>query len=109
MQDLPFDALRGEPRPEFAESVRARLRAMDTEAAPVHRWPIRPVASSAAAVAVAALAFTVPAVRASAASFLSLFRVTNLVVVPVNAGRLDALNASQLSPAELIGNNVQII
>jgi hypothetical protein len=30
-------------------------------------------------------------------------------VVPVNPGRLDALNASQLSPAELIGNNVQII
>lgn len=109
MQELPFDALRGEPRPEFAESLRARLRALEAHAEPVHRWPMRRVVSSAAAVAMVAVAFTVPTVRASAESFLSLFRMTTLVVVPVKPGRLDALDAQHLSPEELIGGNVQVV
>lgn len=109
MRELPLDALRGEPRPGFAESVRARLRVMDADAEPVHPWPMRRLVSSVAAAAIVVVAFTMPAVRASAESFLSLFRMTNMVVVPVNAGRLDALDAQHLSPEELIGSQVQVV
>lgn len=109
MEDRSFDALRGEPRPEFAASLHARLHALDATAEPVSGWPGRRFVSSVAAGAVLVVAFTVPTVRASAASFLSLFRVTSLVVVPVTPTRLDALNAQHLSPEELIGTHVQIV
>jgi hypothetical protein len=109
MREQSLEALRDDPRPEFAESLRARLRAEDMALDARPRRSARRAAMAAAAVAVVVIACTVPGVRASAQSFLSLFRMTNLVVVPVDAGRLDALNASDLSPEQLIGGHVQIV
>jgi len=109
MRELPFDVLRGEPPAEFARALRARLHAADAARTERRRWPMPRLLASAAAVAGVAAALAVPAVRASAEAFLSLFRVVNFVVVPVERGRLDALDARRLSVDALIGENVRVL
>jgi hypothetical protein len=109
MGELSFDVLRSDPRPEFADSLRHRLRELESREAPARGWPVRRIVSSAAAIGIVAVAFSLPAVRASAQSFLALFRVVNFVAVPVDPGRLDALNAQHLSVDELIGSQVQVV
>jgi hypothetical protein len=51
----------------------------------------------------------VPAVRASASDFLSLFRVTRFVAVQVEPSRLDQLDAHELEIGNLIGEHVQVL
>jgi hypothetical protein len=51
----------------------------------------------------------VPGVRASVAQFVSLFRVINVVGVPVDSSRIDRLKAEQLDIGALIGEHVQIV
>jgi hypothetical protein len=51
----------------------------------------------------------VPAVRASASQFLSLFRVSNFVAVQVQPSRLEQLKAEQLDIGQLIGDHVQVL
>ena len=64
-----------------------------------------------AAVAVMAVAVltSVPAVRASVTEFVSLFRVINVVAVPVDASRIDRLKGGQLDIGALIGEHVQVL
>ena len=59
--------------------------------------------------AIAAGLFAVPAVRASAQSFLALFRVVNFVAVPVDESRLATLKARQLDPPHLIGEHIRVL
>jgi hypothetical protein len=53
--------------------------------------------------------FSVPALRASAVSFLALFRVVHFVAVPVDPGRLRTLDDNHLNLERLIGDHVQVL
>jgi hypothetical protein len=52
---------------------------------------------------------SVPGVRAAVAQFVSLFRVINVVGVPVDSSRLDRLKAEDLQIGTLIGEQVQVV
>ena len=108
MNDAWMHALRGDPSSEFTEKLRRRLR--DEEAAAqVPTRSRRSIALAAAAVMILAALLAVPAVRASASQFLSLFRVSNFVAVQVQPDRLERLQAEQLEIGKLIGEHVQVL
>jgi hypothetical protein len=110
MEDIFLNALKRDPSPEFAERLRTRLRTQDASCeARAWRVSSRPLAASAAAILVAAGLLAVPAVRASVASLLALFRVTNIVGVTFDPRRLDALESQQLDLRTLIGENAQVL
>ena len=52
---------------------------------------------------------SIPGVRASAQSFLALFRVVNFVAVPVDEDRMVRLAAENLDPVHLIGEQMQVL
>lgn len=82
--------LREEPRPEFARSLRERLRAGEEREA-ARGFVFRPAFAAAAAVLVVVGAFSVPAVRVSAQALLDMFRVRNFTAVPFDATRMEKL------------------
>lgn len=106
--DAWLHSLRSDPSPVFKEQLRARLRAHEPAGDIRRGWPRRALAAAAAAV-VLALLMSVPGVRASVADFVSLFRVVNVVAVPVDANRLDRLEAENLELGTLIGENVEVL
>jgi hypothetical protein len=109
MDEAMLNALRRDPSPVFADRLRQRLLTGEAQITQARRAPLRRLMlATAAAVAVGAM-LSVPAVRASAASLLAMFRVANFVAVEVDSGRLDALGARQLDLQTLIGENAQII
>ncbi len=110
MDDRPLYALRQDPPSAFAHQLRDRLnhaRGVSRRRRP--RLQLRGVLWGAGTLAALVLLFSFPAVRASAQSFLSLFRVVNFVAVPVDSSRLDALQAQQLDVGGLIGDHVQVL
>jgi hypothetical protein len=107
MNDTRLTALRAEPPAEFAEDLRATLRRHETPVTARKHWPVVRFAASIAIVAAIAGLFSVPAVRVYAQSFLSLFRVTNFVAVPVDVRRMDTLK--QLDLPRLVGETVQVV
>src|SRR5262245_13477704 len=107
MNDGFLNALRQKPSSAFEERLRRRLRDNDGEAV-VPTRSRRNVAIALSTVALAAL-LAVPAVRASASQFLSLFRATNFVAVHVDPSRLDRLASQDLEIGKLIGENVQVV
>ena len=110
MTDVQMDALRRDPSSEFTEQLKRRLRADDDAVSaetPASGWR-RPLLV-AAIVAICGALLAVPAVRASASRFLSLFRVINFVGVQVAPGRLDQLKAEQLEIGKLIGEQVEVL
>jgi hypothetical protein len=106
--DAWLHGLRREPSPVFKEQLRARLRADEPDASPRREWPRRALAATTAVFAMAAL-ISVPAVRASVAQFVSLFRVVNFVAVPVDSTRLDRLKAENLEIGAIIGEQVEVV
>jgi hypothetical protein len=102
-------ALRTDPSPLFKAELRERLRAQ--EAAPLDTrrdWPRRALVAAAAVLVVGVLIW-VPGVRASVAQFVSLFRVINVVAVPVDSSRIERLKADDLQIGALIGEHVQVV
>lgn len=92
MDDRFLEDQRREPRPEFARDLRERLRSIEgEEGAPAFR--LSPALAGAVAVAVVALLFTLPSVRASAQAMLDLFRVHNFAAVPFDASRLERIRS----------------
>jgi hypothetical protein len=108
MNETWLNALQRDPAPEWAERLRVRLQKAESPRVHFH-WPLRRLAPLAIGIVVAVGLFQVPAVRASAASLLALFRVVNFVAVPVDPDRLAALDAQQLDLKRLIGEHVQVI
>lgn len=108
MDDTWLNALRSDPPAQFSEGLRARLRAEQAPERPEFH-SLRKLLPVAAGLVVVAALFTVPAVRASAASLLARFRVVNFVAVPVEPRRFDALQAPPLDLKNLIGENVQVL
>src|SRR5262245_45871501 len=108
MNDDFLNSLRTEPEASFAARLLADLKKSDATARPVRtRWPVAKIAAAIAVVAIAAGVFTLPAVRASAQSFLSLFRVVNFVAVRVEPNRAAAIQ--QLDLERLIGDRIQVV
>jgi len=109
MDDTQLNSLRRDPSPAFAARLRASLREHDA----LRRrsaWPgMKAAAASLVAVAGIAGLLSVPAVRASAQSFLALFRVVNFVAVPVDESRIAMLEAEKLDPPHLIGEQMQVL
>jgi len=108
MTDIWMNALRREPSAEFKEQLRRRLR-NDEAAAQAPAPSYRRFILAAAAVVLLSVLLAVPAVRASAAQFLSLFRVVNIVAVKVEPSRLDSLKAQDLEIGKLIGEHVEVL
>lgn len=109
MDDSFLTDWREDPPPEFAAELRARLHKVPTQttAAPARGWwPARTLAWAAALAIVAAL-FAVPAVRASAHAFLSLFRAVNFVAVPVSTDRVGQLET--LDILHLLSDDVTVL
>src|SRR5262245_30947725 len=109
MEDTPFDSLRSDPPPDFAARLKASLREQEASRSRTG-WPgARAIAVPAVIVAVVAGLLSVPSVRASAQSFLSLFRVVNFVAVPVDESRIAMLESENLDLAHLIDQHVQVL
>lgn len=98
MDDRFLHEHRREPRPGFARSLRARLRqSEDVETdARERRW--NPALIATFALAVVALSFSFPSVRATAQNLLDLFRVRTFAPVAFDPAKLDKLKA--LAPKE---------
>lgn len=103
MDDAVLDALRQDPSSQFADRLRGRLDRQGAGRAASH-GRLRTWGLSAAAAVTMAVVLSVPAVRASAASFLARFRVSNFVAVEVDPSRLDALKAKGLDIRTLLGD-----
>lgn len=102
MDDRFLDEQRRDPRPEFARSLRARLRAAETEEErPAFR--LHPALAGGLAVAALAVAFAFPAVRATAQQVLDLFRVREFAVVSVDETNLDRLKEHRFDPEKILG------
>ena len=84
MDDRFLNELRREPPPEFARSLRERLRGLEDDA-PRAGFRLHQALAGVAVVIVAALLFTLPSVRAAAQTMLDLFRVRNFAAVPFDA------------------------
>src|SRR6185503_12100761 len=109
MEDTQFDSLRSDPAPAFAARLKASLGEREATR-PKAGWPrMRAVALPVVLVAVIAGLLSVPSVRASAQSFLALFRVVNFVAVPVDESRIAMLESQNLDPPHLIGQQVQVL
>lgn len=101
-------ALRSDPSPLFKAQLRERLRTEEPAADPPRGWPRRALIAAAAVLTVGVL-ISVPGVRASVAQFVALFRVINVVAVPVDSSRIDRLEAEDLQIGALIGEHVQMV
>jgi hypothetical protein len=106
--DAWLHALRTDPSPLFKAQLRERLRGQEPVSETRHDWPRRALVAAAAVIVVGVL-FSVPGVRASVAQFVSLFRVINVVGVPVDSSHIDRLKAEQLEIGALIGEHVQLV
>jgi len=98
---------RREPGPEFSRSLRARLRAFESGDAERTGFRLHPALSGAMAAAAIAIAFTFPAVRATAQQVLDLFRVREFAVVQIDENRVEKLKSQNFDPAALLGGPVE--
>jgi hypothetical protein len=110
MNDAQLSALRREPPPEFVSRLKASLHT-DEIVRPAERGrrPLARIAASVVVVAAMGALFTVPAVRASARSFLAKFRVVNFVAIEVDESHAEALKSRELDLPDLIGEQLQIL
>ena len=113
MNDDFLTERREEPRPEFAQALRRKLRAQEEaeEASPAResrwsRW--RPAFVSLASAAGLTALLMVPSVRVAAQGFLELFRVKKVAAVPADFQRLDEL-ADNIDMKALLGDHVQVL
>lgn len=107
--DRWLHALRADPAPDFQARLRAALRSQDPSVrAPGRAWQ-RPMLTAAAAAVVVGIVTSVPTLRAAVVQFVSLFRVVNVVGVPVASNHLDRLKADDLQIGSLIGEHVQVV
>jgi hypothetical protein len=107
MDDRFLNEQREAPRPEFSRSLRARLRAAEADGAVRPAFRLRPVLAGATAIALVAVAFTFPAVRATAQQVLDLFRVREFAVVQIDEHRLEQLKNHKFVPDEMFSKSVE--
>jgi hypothetical protein len=103
-----LETLRTDPSPLFKAKLRERLQRQEPVVETRRDWPRRVLVAAAAVIGVGAL-LSVPTVRASVAQFVLLFRVINVVAVPVDSNHIDRLKVEQLELGTLIGEQVQMV
>jgi len=106
MDDRFLKDARQEPRPEFARSLRERLRAQEATVERRASFSARrfsPALGAFAGLLAVAFLFSIPAVRASAQAFLDLFRVRNFAAVTVDEARLAQLRNQELDVEAILG------
>ncbi len=106
--------LREPPRPDFADELKRRLDAIESEEAErriTHPlwFRLRPAFAATLALAAVAAALSVPAVRASAKNLLEIFRVKRFAVVPVDPARIHKLQSQELDLKTLISSQVEML
>lgn len=108
MDDRFLHDMRREPDPAFEAGLRERLAAQEPVAGTSSaRW--RPLAAAAALAVVVAGLFAFPSVRASAQSFLDMFRVRTFTPVAVDPDRFRALESETIDLKGLISKNIEIV
>jgi hypothetical protein len=107
--DRWLEALRADPAPAFKARLRDQLHAQEPLVVGAGTEWRRPALVGAAAVVVIAILTSVPTVRAAVVQFVALFRVVNVVGVPMAANHLDRLQADDLQIGTLIGDHVQVV
>jgi hypothetical protein len=109
MEDTHLNSLRRDPSPAFAARLQSSLREQE-RARSESAWPrLKAIAAPAVIVIIISGLLSIPAVRASAQSFLAMFRVVNFVAVPVDEGRIAMLESQNLDPPHLIGEQIQVL
>ncbi len=109
MNDDFLYSLKREPAATFTAELRERLRHAERakgSLAVVRRLRVGLQAVAAAAVIV--VMFSFPAVRASAQSFLALFRANNFLAVPVDSQRVSDLSR-RIDLERLLGGQVKLV
>jgi hypothetical protein len=115
MDDQFLHDFRKDPRREFAESLKQKLRQQPaaSPAAARSRWrPLAPVGALFAAAAVLVLLLSFPSVRVKAQQFLDLFRVQRFVAVSVNPARLaeiSQLKDGKIDLKSLLSQSIQVL
>jgi len=108
MEDRFLHEMRRDPDPAFEDGLRRRLKAQSPEiAAPATAW--RPLAAAVVVVVAAAGLFAFPSVRASAQSFLDIFRVRTFTPVAVDPDRFKALESERIDLERLISKNIEVL
>lgn len=107
MNDSDLYSLRETPPPRFAADLRESLHRVESRAPARVRWPLARAAVVIAIIGGAAGLLTVPAVRASAHSFLAMFRVVEFAAIPLNERTAESLDRIDLP--RLLGEHVQIV
>jgi hypothetical protein len=111
MNDDILSRLREEPRAEFRDTLRRRLRSLDAETnAPRRRrvWLMRAAAAACTASLVGAL-LAIPSARAVAREFLALFRVQRFAAVPVLPERIAQLQNGEIDLKSILAENVEVL
>jgi len=104
MDESTLYGLRRDPPADFARQLLKSLH----EQPEGPRYGGKFVAVLVASVALVA-AFAVPSVRAAAQAFLDMFRVVNFAAVPVDEQAMQRLVGKQYGPAQLLGDQFQVI
>jgi hypothetical protein len=107
MDDARLYSLRKAPDSRFSADLRASLRRSELAAPAARHRPTAKAVTGVLGVAAAAALLMVPAVRASAQSFLALFRVVDFVAVPVGERGLESLESIDLPG--LLSEHVQVM
>lgn len=108
MEDQFLHDMRRDPDPAFEADLRRRLQTRTgAPTAPASAW--RPVAWAAAAIAVVAGLFAFPSVRASAQSFLDIFRVRTFTPVAVDPERFKVLDSERIDLEHMLSKNIEIV
>lgn len=106
MDEAPLYSLRQNPPPDFAAELRRSLRRSEPATAAPRQVPLAKIAASLGVVVIAGGLLTIPAVRASAQSFLAMFRVVDFVAVPVGERNVSLLERIDLP--NLLSEHVQV-
>lgn len=93
MDDRFLHEQRREPAAGYGRALRERLRGVEAERETAPGFRLHPALVTAAAVAVVAAAFTLPAVRVAAQNALDMFRVRSFAAVEVDESRMEQLKA----------------
>ena len=108
MDDRFLHEFKRDPDPAFEAHLRERLAAQGpAAAASAPAW--RPLAAAAAVLIVAAGSFAFPSVRASAQSFLDMFRVRTFTPVAVDPERFRVLESETIDLKQMISKNVETV
>lgn len=114
MNDEFLSGLQETPSARFQSDLRRRLDDIEAHEAQrdvmrARRTRLRPALAGVTALAIAASLLSMPSVRASARSFLDIFRVQRVATVPVDVVRLQRLHDRNLDVPGLISDQVDVL